>query len=79
MSVTQAQEYSNSTDYKDLEQSLNVRAKLFLPTTTGYSEVKKLWNAMFDNENPKLIVQVTGVADVQAVLKFAHKRKSMKK
>lgn len=60
--------------YEELRRSLDPRAKLFLPTSDGYSEAKIIWNGMFDNHNPALIVQVTGVADVQAVIQFAHQR-----
>ena len=69
------QQHTNLTCYEELQQSLGPRAKLFLPTTDGYSQAKRIWNGMFDNHSPALIVQVTGVADVQAVLKFAHQRK----
>ncbi|CAF1146294.1 unnamed protein product [Rotaria sp. Silwood1] len=68
------QQHTNLTYYEELQQSLGPRAKLFLPTTDGYSQAKRIWNGMFDNHSPALIVQVTGVADVQAVLKFAHQR-----
>lgn len=67
----------DSTFYGELRQTLDPNAKLFLPTTDGYSQAKRIWNGMFDNHNPALIVQVTNVADVQAVLKFAHQRKQI--
>ncbi len=49
------------------------RAKVILPTHDNYHSSKRIWNAMYDSRNPAIIVQVTGVSDVQACIKYAHK------
>ncbi|CAF0944721.1 unnamed protein product [Didymodactylos carnosus] len=51
------QQHTNLTCCEELGQSLGQRAKVFWPTTDGYSQAKRIWNSMFDNHSPALIVQ----------------------
>ena len=43
------------------------------PDAAGYDDARRVWNARFDRR-PALVVRPTGVADVQAAVRFGHER-----
>lgn len=47
-----------------------LRGRILLRNSDGYDEARQVWNGMI-NKHPLAIVRVTGVADIQATLKFA--------
>src|SRR5262245_15228169 len=46
---------------------------LIAPDSPGYEDARRVWNAMFD-KRPALVVRPTGVADVQAAVRFGRDR-----
>src|SRR5262245_12648109 len=42
---------------------------LIAPDSPGYEDARRVWNAMYD-KRPALVVRPTGVADVQAAIRF---------
>jgi hypothetical protein len=48
----------------------NARGSILLPEEPGYDDARRVWNAMYDRR-PAVIVQCTGVADVQEAVQFA--------
>lgn len=55
-------------DVRDLTASL--RGEVYLGSTPGYDDARKVWNAAFD-KHPALIVRCSGPADVMTAVKFA--------
>jgi FAD/FMN-containing dehydrogenase len=53
----------------DLRES--VRGTVFTPGDEGYDEARLVWNGMFDDRKPAVIVRCAGAADVIAALGFA--------
>ncbi len=49
------------------------RAKVILPGDENFQSIQRIWNAMYDLKKPAIIVQVTGVSDVQACISYAQK------
>ena len=49
--------------------------RLFLQADTGYGAAKKVWNGMFDNKKPAMVVQCGSVQDVVDAVTFALERK----
>jgi FAD/FMN-containing dehydrogenase len=49
----------------------SVRGEIFEPGDEGYEEASRIWNGMFDDRRPALIVRCTGAADVIAAVGFA--------
>jgi FAD/FMN-containing dehydrogenase len=47
-----------------------VRGTVILPSDHNYDETRAIWNAMIDRK-PAMMVQCTGIADIQATLAFA--------
>jgi FAD/FMN-containing dehydrogenase len=48
-----------------------VRGEVFAPGDEAYEEACKIWNGMFDDRRPAVIVRCAGVADVIAAVGFA--------
>jgi FAD/FMN-containing dehydrogenase len=53
----------------DLRES--VRGAVLTPTDEGYDEARLVWNGMYDDRRPAVIVRCAGAADVIAALGFA--------
>jgi FAD/FMN-containing dehydrogenase len=51
-----------------------VRGAVITPDDPAYDAARRIWNGFFDDRRPALIVRCTGVADVQAALRFAGER-----
>jgi FAD/FMN-containing dehydrogenase len=49
------------------------RAKVILPGDENFQYSQRIWNAVYDSKKPAIIVQVTGVGDVQACIDYARK------
>ncbi|HEY6760900.1 MAG TPA: FAD-binding oxidoreductase [Baekduia sp.] len=49
----------------------SVRGACFAPGDPGYDDARTIWNAMFDDRFPALVVQCAGVADVVRAVQFA--------
>ena len=47
-----------------------VRGRVVLPGDDDYDELRRVWNGMYDRR-PAAIIRCTGVADVQAAVRFA--------
>jgi FAD/FMN-containing dehydrogenase len=41
-----------------------IRGAVFAPGDEGYDDARKIWNAMFDDVEPALVVRCAGTADV---------------
>src|SRR3954471_3661836 len=54
---------------QELRESL--RGPAFAPGDPGYDEARLVWNGMFDDRRPALVVQCAGVADVTRAVQFA--------
>src|SRR4051794_28665533 len=54
---------------QELRESL--RGPAFAPGDPGYDEARLIWNGMFDDRHPALVVQCAGVADVIRAVGFA--------
>jgi FAD/FMN-containing dehydrogenase len=48
-----------------------VRGQVFAPGDEGYEDACKIWNGMYDDRRPAMIVRCAGVADVIAAVGFA--------
>jgi len=48
-----------------------IRGTIVTPDDDGYDEARAVWNALFDDRRPAVVVQATGVADVAAALALA--------
>src|ERR1700755_262258 len=51
----------------------SVRGACFAPGDPGYDDARTIWNAMFDDRFPALVVQCAGVADVGRAVQFARR------
>ena len=47
---------------------------LYLQADEGYAVAKKVWNGMFDDKKPAMVVQCTSTADVANAVNFARER-----
>jgi len=56
----------------ELADSLSGR--LYLPADEGYAAAKRVWNGMFDNKQPAMVVQCAGTDDVVNAVDFARDR-----
>src|SRR3954447_5332363 len=59
----------DSGTVQELRESL--RGAAFAPGDPGYDEARTIWNGMFDDRHPALVVQCAGVADVTRAVQFA--------
>ena len=48
-----------------------IRGTVFAPGDEGYDEARKIWNAMFDDVHPALVVRCAGTADVMRAIELA--------
>jgi FAD/FMN-containing dehydrogenase len=48
-----------------------VRGAVLTPDDAGYDEARTIWNGMFDDARPALVVRCAGVADVQRAVELA--------
>jgi FAD/FMN-containing dehydrogenase len=48
-----------------------IRGTVFAPGDPGYDEARKIWNAMFDDVHPALVVRCAGTADVIKAIELA--------
>ena len=48
-----------------------IRGTVFAPGDPGYDEARKIWNAMFDDVEPALVVRCAGTADVIKAIELA--------
>ena len=48
-----------------------VKGEVIAPGDEGYAEACRIWNGMYDNRRPALIVRCEGIADVIAAVGFA--------
>jgi FAD/FMN-containing dehydrogenase len=48
-----------------------IRGDVFAPGDEGYDDARKIWNAMFDDVHPALVVRCAGTADVIRAVEFA--------
>jgi FAD/FMN-containing dehydrogenase len=48
-----------------------IRGTIVTPEDDGYDEARAVWNALYDDRRPAVVVQATGVADVAAALALA--------
>ena len=56
----------------ELADSLN--GQLFLQADEGYAEAKQIWNGMFDDRQPAMVVQCGAIEDVVNAVTFARER-----
>jgi FAD/FMN-containing dehydrogenase len=56
----------------ELADSLN--GQLFLQADEGYAEAKQIWNGMFDDKQPAMVVQCGAIEDVVNAVTFARER-----
>ncbi|MBT8095955.1 MAG: FAD-binding oxidoreductase [Woeseia sp.] len=61
-----------SAAVQELGESLDGR--LFLQANDGYTTAKRVWNGMFDDRKPALVVQCANTADVVNAVNFARER-----
>src|SRR4051812_19068790 len=54
---------------QELRESL--RGEAIAPGDPGYDEARTIWNGMFDDRRPALVVRCAGVADVSRAVRFA--------
>src|SRR4051794_12888483 len=54
---------------QELREAL--RGPCFTPGDAGYDEARTVWNGMFDDRHPAIVVQCAGVADVTRAVQFA--------
>jgi FAD/FMN-containing dehydrogenase len=52
----------------------NLAGRLFLQADVGYDAARQVWNGMFDEKRPAMIVQCTAVEDVVHAVTFARER-----
>ncbi|WCB92574.1 6-hydroxy-D-nicotine oxidase [Baekduia alba] len=48
-----------------------LRGACFTPGDAGYDEARTVWNGMFDDDRPAIVVRCAGVADVIRAVQFA--------
>ena len=48
-----------------------IRGTVFAPGDDGYDEARKIWNGMFDDVHPALVVRCAGTADVMRAIELA--------
>src|SRR6476469_3053689 len=48
-----------------------VRGDVLTPGDAGYDQARTIWNGMFDDRHPALVVRCAGVADVVRAVGFA--------
>ena len=48
-----------------------IRGTVFAPGDPGYDDARKIWNAMFDDVEPALVVRCAGTADVIKAIELA--------
>jgi FAD/FMN-containing dehydrogenase len=56
------------------ELAASLQGQLFLQADEGYTEAKQIWNGMFDDKQPAMVVQCTAVDDVVNAVTFARER-----
>lgn len=61
-----------SAAVSELAGSLDGR--LFLQSDEGYAAAKRVWNGMFDNKQPAMVVQCANTDDVVKAINFARER-----
>ena len=61
-----------SAAVSELAESLTGR--LYLQSDEGYAAAKQIWNGMFDNKQPAMVVQCGAVQDVVNAVNFARER-----
>src|SRR3954469_22910938 len=59
----------DSGTVQELRESL--RGPAFAPGDPGYDEARTIWNGMFDDRRPALVVQCAGVSDVVRAVELA--------
>jgi FAD/FMN-containing dehydrogenase len=72
MSSTIHQQHRAALDagtVQELRESL--RGEAIAPGDPGYDEARTIWNGMFDDRRPALVVRCAGVADVSRAVRFA--------
>ena len=52
----------------------SLQGQLFLQADQGYAEAKQIWNGMFDDKQPAMVVQCAAVDDVVNAVTFARER-----
>jgi len=52
----------------------SLQGQLFLQADQGYAEAKQIWNGMFDDKQPAMVVQCGAVQDVVNAVNFARER-----
>ena len=52
----------------------SLQGSLFLQGDEGYTAAKTIWNGMFDDRHPAMVVQCTAVGDVVSAVTFARER-----
>ena len=52
----------------------SLQGRLFLQADQGYAEAKQVWNGMFDDKQPAMVVQCGAVKDVVNAVTFARER-----
>ena len=53
----------------------SLQGQLFLQADHGYAEAKQVWNGMFDDKQPAMVVQCGAVQDVVYAVNFARERR----
>ena len=48
-----------------------IRGAVFAPGDEGYDDARKIWNGMFDDVHPALVVRCAGTADVMRAIELA--------
>jgi len=61
-----------SAAVSELAESL--QGQLFLQADEGYAEAKQVWNGMFDDKQPAMVVQCGAVQDIVNAVTFARER-----
>ncbi|PRP84564.1 FAD/FMN-containing dehydrogenase [Planoprotostelium fungivorum] len=73
MGLSTTQDAEQQRAFEELKNSIGPRSTIILPEDSNYNDSKRIWNAMFDNKNPSIILQATGVADVQVAIHYAQR------
>ena len=61
-----------SAAVRELADSL--QGKILLQADQGYAEAKQVWNGMFDDKQPAMVVQCGAVQDIVSAVNFARQR-----
>lgn len=70
MGTLEISKLNGGTSKVDTDTIGNFRGEVITPDNPAYDEARQVWNAMID-KRPGLILRPTGVADVQAAVRFA--------